>query len=216
MWYAPPTDAVDAQLTGSFDLRGLEQATLTFRTWFELEEDYDYAYLSISLDGGQSWHLLAPDQARPGDYGPAFTGQSRRYRDADNEGWLPVEVSLNSYVGREVLLRFEMLTNSPAYGQGLAVDAIAIPELGFLSGAENVDEGWESAGFVPVGQWLPQLWSVQLVSFGVTPEVRDLPLDELNQGQWSMDLGRNGGTLIISPLTPFASNAARYWLALDQ
>ncbi len=216
MWYAPPTDAVDAQLTGRFDLRGLDQATLTFWTWFVLEEDYDYVYLSISSDGGQSWELLVPDKARPGDYGPAFTGQSRLHRGADNEGWLPVEVSLNSYVGREVLIRFEMLTNSPAYGQGLALDAIEIPELGFLSGAENADEGWESAGFAPVGQWLPQLWSVQLVSFGLTPEVYTLPLDKLNQGQWSFELGRNGGTLIITPLTPFASNAARYWLALEQ
>lgn len=216
MWYAPPIDAVDAHLTGRFDLRGLEQATLSFRTWFVLEEEYDYAYLSISLDGGRSWDLLAPDRARPGDYGPAFTGQSRQYRGADNEGWLPVEVSLNSYVGREVLIRFEMLTNSPAYGQGMAVDAISIPELGFLSGAENGEENWQSAGFVPVGQWLPQLWSVQLVTFGATPEVRALPLDEFNQGQWSVELGRDGGTLIITPLTPFASNVARYWLALDQ
>lgn len=105
--------------------------------------------------------------------------------------------------------------SSPVYGQGFALDAVTIPELGFESGAETEDDGWSTAGFVRTGSRLPQAWSLQLVLSGAIPEVIQLPLDAFNQGQWTVDLGRSGGTLIIAPTTPFATNAANYWLSID-
>ena len=215
MWHVPAVDALDAHLTRSFDLSGLDQATLTFWTWYDLERDYDFAYLSVSLDNGQTWDLLAPDQARPGDYGPAFTGESRLDQDASDDGWLPVSASLNSYVGRTILVRFELLTDSAVVEQGFAVDEIAIPELGYASGVESGADGWEASGFVRTGRWLPQRWSVQLVATDANPRVMTLTVDELNQGQWTVVLGRRGGTLIIIPTTPFATDAANYWLSIE-
>ena len=72
----------------------------------------------------------ASRQTRPGrGVWPAFTGDSRRNSSANGQGWLPVSVSLNSYVGRTVLIRFEVLTDAAITEHGFAVDDIAIPEL---------------------------------------------------------------------------------------
>ena len=214
MWFVPPVDTLDATLTGRFDLAGLSKATLTFWTWYNLEPEYDFGYVSISTDEGQSWDLLSPDQARPGEYGPAFTGDSRRNSSANGQGWLPVSVSLNSYVGRTVLIRFEVLTDAAITEHGFAVDDIAIPELNYISDVESSNTGWEAAGFVQTGRWLPQQWSVQLVIPGREPQIIPMSLDALNQGQLVLDLPRQGGTLIIMPQTPFAPNPANYWLSV--
>ena len=43
-----PGDKSDMTLTGAFDLSGLTQATLSFQTWYDVEEGWDYAYVTVS------------------------------------------------------------------------------------------------------------------------------------------------------------------------
>ncbi|NJN54754.1 MAG: hypothetical protein HC804_08390 [Anaerolineae bacterium] len=59
-WYAPAVDEMNAHLTGVYDLSSVNQATLTYSIWYDLEEGYDYAYVSVSTDNGQTWQLLTP------------------------------------------------------------------------------------------------------------------------------------------------------------
>lgn len=215
MWFAPAVDDMNAQLTAAFDLTSVNQATLTFATWYDLEHDYDFAYLSISRDGGESWELLVPDHARAGEFGPAFNGRSDEVDGAVN-GWLKESVSLNSYAGNQVLLRFEVLTDSDVAGLGFAIDDIAIPELGYVNDGEGDASGWQAMGFVQIGWQIPQQWTVQLIEDGPSPRVTPLPLNELNQGQWTVDIGKGGGVLVVSPLTAFVNEAATYWLKVEQ
>jgi hypothetical protein len=216
MWFVPPMDELDARLTASVDLSQLSQATLNFWAWYDLEEDFDFAYINISTDGGNSWELLVPDHVTPGEYGPALGGIS--HEELDNvQGWVPESISLDGYAGRPVLIQFEVLTDSALTGRGFALDDIEIPELGFLSGAEDGPDpfGWQASGFARVGWLLPQQWSLHLIQHGPTPQVTALTLNEANQGQWTVDLGVEGGVLVITAPTPFASTAAAYWLAVE-
>ena len=215
MWVAPVQDNVNARLTRAFDLSGLEQATLTFWTWYDLEPEVDYAYVSASADGGKTWELLTPRYSRAGEYGPAFYGRSETLSVADAAGWFQEVVSLDRYAGETVLVRFELLTYHSSQGRGLALDDIAIPELGYTSDVEGGADGWKAAGFVQVGEWLPQLWSVQYIQKGEAPQIMALPLNSLNQGQWTLAPGEEGGVLVISALTPFVYEPASYWLAVD-
>jgi hypothetical protein len=130
MWFVPGVDDMDARLTGVFNLTGLSQATLSFWAWYDLEEDFDFAYLSASTDGGQNWRLLVPDHATPGEYGPSYNGRSQDERD-NADGWVEESISLNSYLGQEVWLRFEVMTDPAVTGQGFAIDDINIVELGY-------------------------------------------------------------------------------------
>jgi hypothetical protein len=218
IWFAPGIDDADAQLTAGFDLTGLPEATLRFSTWYDLEEDYDFGYVTISTDGGSSWELLAPDHASAGEFGPAFGGKSSEEQDADG-GWLKESISLDSYVGQSVLIRFEILTDyetdSSGLGRGFALDDISIAEIQYSTDVEGGADGWENRGFVQTGWQLPQQWAVQLIEGGPNPQVSPLTLNQQNQGQWEIEVGKAGGVLAITPLTPFVDNQARYWLQIE-
>ncbi|MCZ7670110.1 MAG: hypothetical protein M5U34_24505 [Chloroflexi bacterium] len=43
-----------------------------------------------------------------------------------------------------------------------------------------------------------------------------LLLNELNQGQWQTEIGKGGGVLAITPLTPFVDAPAHYWLKISE
>ncbi|MBK8985973.1 MAG: immune inhibitor A [Chloroflexi bacterium] len=214
MWYAPAQDDSNARLTAVFDLSALSSASLNFATWYDLEEEYDFAYLSISSDRGQSWELLVPNHATSGEYGPAFSGRSADARD-QRDGWVKEQISLNRYVGQQVWLRFEVLTDSAVPGRGFALDDISVPELDYLNDAESSSPEWQAEGFLQTGWQLPQQWVVQLIEGGPIPSVTRLPLNELNQGRWELEIGKGGGILAITPLTPFIEQSANYWLKLE-
>jgi len=215
MWYAPAVNEMNAQLTGSFDLTELDQATLKYSVWHDLEVDYDYAYVSISDDGGATWDLLAPDGSSVGEYGPAYNGRSDEKPDS-RSGWIKDSVSLNLYTGKSVLIRFEVLTDSDVVESGFAIDDISIPELKYYSDVESGPDGWQANGFVQMGWFLPQQWMVQLIVAGPDPKVTTIPLNEFNQGEWTTDIGKGGGVLVVTPLTPFNNETADYWLHIDQ
>src|SRR5690606_23978118 len=59
MWYSHRQDESDTMLTRAFDLRGVERATLRYRLWYHLEHLWDYGYVMVSADGGESWTPLA-------------------------------------------------------------------------------------------------------------------------------------------------------------
>jgi immune inhibitor A len=214
MWFAPSVDELNAQLTGSFDLTELKSATLKYAVWYDLEFDYDYAYVSISTDGGQNWDLLTPDNAVAGEFGPAYNGRSTENNDAF-EGWIKESVSLNAYVGHPILVRFDVLTDYDTSQRGFALDDISIPELSYATDAEFEGDGWQATGFVQVGWQLPQQWRVQLIQDGPEPTVEVLPLNARNQGEWHVEIGKGGGVLVITPLTPFINEPANYWLQIE-
>jgi hypothetical protein len=215
IWYAPGQDETNAHLTAAFNLSGLASATLNFAAWYDLEEEYDYAYVSISTDGGATWDLLVPDHNTAGEFGPSFNGRSE-FENDHRDGWVKETISLNSYVGQPVLVRFDVLTDSAISGQGFAIDDVSIPELGFLDNAEAQIPEWEEKGFVQIGKQLPQRWAVQFIEpLGPTPRVTHLMLNELNQGQWQLNIDKGGGSLAITPLTPYVDTPANYWLKIE-
>ena len=109
-------------------------------------------------------------------------------------------------------IRFEVLTDSAISGRGFAIDDISIPELGYLNDAEGDTTPWQADGFVQTNWLLPQEWIVQFIEPGDNPRVTRLPLNELNQGQWRLTVGRDGGVIAITPATPFTDDTAVYWL----
>jgi immune inhibitor A len=216
IWFAPAEDETNASLTAAFDLSNLDSATLNFAAWYELEEEYDFAYISISTDGGTTWSLLVPDHSTAGEFGPALNGRSE-FESDQLDGWVKETISLDSYLGQPVLVRFDVLTDSAISGQGFAIDDVKVPELGYQDDAETQNSNWQADGFVQIGKQLPQQWAVQFIEpNSPTPKVARLLLNELNQGQWQIDIGKGDGVLAITPLTPFVSAPADYWLKIEQ
>ncbi len=200
-WFAPPANNSWAQLTAEVDLTSVGAPALVFDVWHDLEPGYDFAYLSVSADGGQTWRRLSPGQPVAGEFGPAWNGAS--------DGWRREAVALDAYAGSKVWLRFEVITDFRGLGRGFAVSAplvsgLAAPPL------------WRGAGFVETGATLPQRWELRLIRDGATPQVVRLAPDATNRGQWTVDLGPAGGALVLMPVTPLAAAPADYWLRVTR
>ncbi|MCJ7666767.1 MAG: immune inhibitor A, partial [Anaerolineae bacterium] len=138
-WWSNRSDESDMTLTRAFDLSGLESATLEFWAWYDIEENWDYAYVEMSTDGGETWDILhAPSTT---DYNPngnsfgwAYTGMSG---GGEKPQWIREKVDLSDYVGGEVLIRFEYITDDAVSRPGFTVDDIKIPELEYDYDAES-------------------------------------------------------------------------------
>jgi hypothetical protein len=214
-WTTLPADDSDMTLTRRFDLGELSQASLSFWSWYEIEEGWDYAYVIVSTDGGQTWHFLETEQMTREDpqgnsYGPALTGNSG---GQETPRWVQQTADLSPYAGGPILLRFRYVTDDALHRQGLALDDVSIPELEFLDDAENGDGDWEARGFVRHSNVLPQRFLVQSVLLGErSVQVEQLPLTEGQTGRWTLPLNgeTNEAILIISGTTPVTGLPASY------
>ena len=209
-WWSNIGDSIDSRLTREFDLSGLDSATLRFRTWFQTEHGWDYAYVAASRDGGRTWEALSGRHTTDYDpvgkaYGPGYSG------DSDGE-WLQEEIDLTPYAGGKVLLRFEYVTDDAANARGFAVDDIEIPELDFVDGADS-DGGWRAEGFRHIEGPLAQRFVVKFVDLRKPPRVGAVSLDTDNRG--SVLLGNSPVTIVISAVTENTTEAASYRWTLE-
>lgn len=214
-WSSYPADSSDVTLTRRFDLTEVDRATLSFWTWYELEEGWDYAYLTVSEDEGQSWELLETpqttlDNPQGNSYGPAYTGNSG---GGEAPVWIQDSADLTPYSGRSILVRFEVVTDEAVHLQGFALDDIAVPELNFLDDAESEAAGWETAGFVRHANILPQSFLLQLLLLGDDGvDVYPLTLEESRRGRWTIPMGEETerAVLIVSGNAPVTRLPAAY------
>lgn len=205
-WWGNAGDSIDSTLTRSFDLRDTATATLRFQGWYEIEDGWDYAYVSVSTDGGRRWEALAASGTDTLDpvgaaLGPGFTGESR--------GWVESVADLTPFVGREVLVRFEYVTDEALHGSGWCVDDIEVPEVGFSDDVESLDAGWASLGFFRAPrQGIPQRFVVQLITGqGNDAIARRIEVGPDGGASFTVD---EPGTLVISGLTPKARIPAEF------
>ena len=189
-WWSNRGDDSDATLTRAFDLRNAKSPTLNFSTWYDLEDGWDYGYVTVSTDGGKKWQVLkgqnATDKNPVGNaFGPGYTGISG---GGKTPKWVQEKVDLTPYAGKQILLRFEYVTDDAVNGPGFMVDDISIPEIGYSDGGEKGKEGWEAAGWVLTDNQLNQRWLVQLLEVGKDGAVtlQRVPVDASGRGQISV------------------------------
>lgn len=210
VWSTVPGDGSNQTLSRTFDLTGLTEATFTFWTWYEIEEDWDYGYLALSPDNGRSWQLLSTNHSRSDNpngnsFGPSYTGSSG--------GWVQETAVLTPYVGQTIQLRFHYITDGAVQDAGFLLDDITLPELGYRADFEQDDGGWEGAGFTHTGLILPQQFRVQRILLGENgAEAARLPLDDAQQGEWTLPLSQttSQAIIIVSGATPVTRQPTAY------
>ncbi len=229
LWWSNRADESNTTLTRRIDLRSAREAEIRFWTWYEIEKDWDYAYLVVGTTGGGSlpadltspeiqWTIL--DDASLGcidtnpngnSFGCGFTGSSR--------GWDQREADLTPYVGQEIAVRFEYITDAAVNGPGFALDDIELVVDGntlFFDDVEEGEEAWIARGFVRHANVLPQEWVVQLVRFGSETHIERLLLADGGSGRWELPLseGIDRAVIAISALAPVTTEKAPYTFSL--
>lgn len=223
-WWSNRGDESVSTLTRRFDLRNVSRATLTFRLWHELERDYDYAFVTVSTDGGRRWQTLPGITTRIDDpqghnlgYGlTGVSGAPDAALGAMRGRWIDERIDLTPFAGQEVLLRFWVISDAAINGPGVLIDDIRITAINFADGAETDDGGWEAIGFVRTSGILPQRWIVRFIVFD-GDETRIIMPEIDHQGRASVQVAAGQrAILLVSGATPFTTEPASYRINLYQ
>ena len=119
-------------------------ATLTFDTMYDLEERYDFGFVQVSTDNGQTWESLSnPDTSSTVNEDtvdkvkanvPGFTGASG--------GWKAESFDLAPYAGDQILLAFRYVTDGSVTSLGWWVDDVVV-------GNQTLSDGSTLDGWTP-------------------------------------------------------------------
>ena len=157
-----------------------DDSTLTFDTRYDIEFGWDFGFVQVSTDGGQTWTSLEDELTTsvhsenpsypeieaqlPGLTGTSAVTDSGEPTFTQNEGppeWITADFNLADYAGEEVLIGFRYMTDGAAVLPGWWVDDITV-------GGELINDGTTTEGLRSYKQINPDDvagWTLQLVSF---------------------------------------------------
>jgi immune inhibitor A len=151
-WFGGKADQIDTTLRRTVDLSGKASAELSFWTWYEIEDYWDFGFVQVSTDGGTTWTSL-PIDGTVSDHDPdamesivanlpGFTGNSG--------GWVQKTFDLGDYVGQSIELQFRYMTDWGTTFAGFYLDDIGVTADGeavFFDDVEVLDDSWTVDGW---------------------------------------------------------------------
>jgi len=196
-------------LSRTFDFSDVQgPISMTFMTWYDIEIDYDYVYLTASTDG-KNWQILetttcTKNNPTGNSFGCGFNGLSN--------GWIKQNVDLSSFTGQTVELRFEYVTDAAVNGEGFLLDDIQITAIDYYSDFEEGNGGWISEGWARINNLIPQTYEIIVLEYKagkVSINRIDLPPTQEIQIPISGKLN-NKTFLIVSGTTRYTRQPAYY------
>jgi hypothetical protein len=156
MLYSGTGDLVDNWLI--FETTG--GGTLSFDSYWDLEDYWDFGFVQVSTDGGMTWTSLEGDyttydhdaSAHPKviDNLPGLTSWSRFLCPGGDpaacDGWFNLEYDLSAYPG-DILVGFRLVTDWASHYEGWYVDNIAVDGV-------VVSDGSSTDGFMSLAELL--------------------------------------------------------------
>jgi hypothetical protein len=202
----------DMTLTREFDFTNVSgPVNLSFRTWYDLEEDYDYLYLEVSEDG-EHWQIITTPSGT--DANPSGNSYGWGYNGKTND-WIQEDVDLSEYAGKKVQVRFEYVTDAAVTGEGFLLDDVAVDAVSYTSDFETDDGGWTAAGFTRVQNVIPQTFRLSLIIKGADTTVQTIEVsaDQVAEIPLSLKDGEEA-TLIVTGTTRYTRKNSVYQIEI--
>ena len=116
--------------------------TLTFENRYAMEEGYDYGYVQVSDDNGETWKTLSNDHTVEeggfnGDSGCALGEQG-----TCDPTWVNETFDLSAYAGKTIYISFRYVTDGGVAEDGWWIDDVKVGDTVLTDGTTTV--GWES------------------------------------------------------------------------
>jgi hypothetical protein len=159
--------------------------TLNFLAKYGAELGFDYAYVSVSTDGGATYTPIAGDRTVDAPLGPGLNGTTG--------GFEPHAYDLSAYAGQSILLSFRYVSDGGVNEGGLMIDDVFI-------GATPVSDGTNLSAFRSPTEIRPtpvENFNIRLI--GIDPAHHIAWQIEFD-GKFSLSLG--GGQLAKLSLFP--------------
>ena len=113
-------DALDADATAVIEVTVPKaDPQLRISTKYGAEKDYDYGYVTVSTDGGQTYRALQGDNTTAGPLGPGVTGDT-------GGAFVPHNYDLTAYAGMKVLLGLRYVSDAAVSEGGWYVRGIDV------------------------------------------------------------------------------------------
>jgi len=215
MFYSNRGDESDMTLTRYFDFTDYSgPLSLTYWTWYDLEKDYDYLYLTASLDD-ENWQILTTpsgtaENPSGNSYGWGYNGKS-----GGEPQWIQEKVDISQFAGQQVNLRFEYVTDGAVNEDGFLLDDISIPEINYISDFEEDDGDWHADGFVRIQNVLPQTFRLSLININSKTNVEKFELSQNTTIDIPIHI-EDELILVISGTTRFTTQKATYQFSILQ
>jgi immune inhibitor A len=208
-------DESDMRLSQSFDFSNVKGSIImNFWTWYDIEKDYDYLYLTASEDG-ENWKILktqtcTEENPTGANYGCGLNGKSSE--------WINESVDLSDYAGKNMTLRFEYVTDMAVNGDGFVIDDISISAINYFTDFEKDQGGWDAEGFVRIKNTLPQIFGISLLKNGsAEPVEKIISTPPLNyEKEISSDSLDCNSIIVISGLTRYTHQPADYRIRITK
>jgi len=202
-------DESDMTLTREFDFSAVSgPISLSFRTWYDLEEDYDYVYFEVSEDG-EVWQILTTPSGTGED--PSGNSYGWAYNNV-TQGWMQEEIDLSDYAGKKIFVRFEYVTDAAVNGEGMLIDDVSVEAINYFTDFESDEGGWTADGFVRVQNALPQTFRLALIKQGSTTTVEMIEVNDDQTAEIPISIGGDvdSVTLVVSGTTRFTREEGGY------
>ncbi len=95
--------------------------TLKFWCWYDIEEDWDYAYVEVSTDGGTTFRSI------PGNITTTYNPNGQNAGNGitgSSGGWVEAVFPLGAFADTTTIVRFRYKTDGYVLGEGIYVDDI--------------------------------------------------------------------------------------------
>ena len=198
-WWSNKGDSIDSSLMLKIDLTIAKDPELYFDLWYDIEEGWDYGYLSVSTNQGKTWKTLEVTGTTILDpvganYGHGYTGQS---------DWISHTVPLNDFIGKEIQIKFQYVTDAAVHLDGMLIENIGFTDVEI----KHIDQELEfyPAGFVLVNDSLKQNFLLQIVKELATGKhvIDYVSLNDFNETVYSIPGNEElvGMTIVISGMS---------------
>ncbi len=158
--------------------------TLTFWTWFDIEEEWDYGFVEVSTDGGATWYPIPGNITRHSvnpNHSTAWANSLVSGLSATDAaitgssgGWVQGNFALPAASG--VMVRFSYYTDEAVNGKGWFIDDVSVD--GFSDGFEAGTASWDLGGW----SWSTGLFINDWIAAFVDPVYDRGKLDHLDYG----------------------------------
>lgn len=134
--YSPSTSITDSpngnysnnsntsiRLTNGTSLQNAIAANVSFYARWSIEENWDYVQFEISTDGGSTW---IPQCGQHTNTGTDNQEEGEPLYDGLQNAWVKEEIDLSSYIGQNILARFQLVTDQFTNEDGFYFDDFKI------------------------------------------------------------------------------------------
>ncbi len=181
-WWGGTDNYANHTLTRRID--GVQAgATLTFTTWFNIDQDFDFGYVEASSDG-QTWTQLQQLTTLPASWYNINMSDAPDYQvgglTGNSGGWQPAAYSLEGFTGT-VYLRFRYATDVAVLLEGWYIDDIAIGStfvdpVGSTNGwVADPADGWQfTTGVTQNDDWTADVVALHKLGGSTWPDVEQV------------------------------------------